>query len=105
MDAPRQPDGPPIRDGKSYSQIACLAEDMVRPFVAIATVLRAAGLSAPEVLAANLDAGLALVEDLDSRLYGREVAAGASQAELWRAAVDVLVHLRSVAVPSGRAGP
>ena len=100
MDAPRQPDGPPIRDGKSYSQIACLAEDMVRPFVAIAAVLRAAGLSAPEVLAANLDAGLALVEDLDSRLYGREVAAGASQAELWRAAVDVLVHLRGVAVPS-----
>src|SRR5262249_41635268 len=47
MDAPRQPDGPPLRDGKSYSQIACLAEDMVRPFVAIGAVLRTAGLSAP----------------------------------------------------------
>ena len=35
MDAPRQPDGPPIRDGKAYSRIAHLAEDMVRPFVAI----------------------------------------------------------------------
>ena len=35
MDAPRQPDGPPIRDGKPYSRIAHLAEDMVRPFVAI----------------------------------------------------------------------
>jgi tRNA threonylcarbamoyl adenosine modification protein YjeE len=100
MDAPRQPDGPPIRDGKSYSQIACLAEDMVRPFVAIAAVLRTAGLSAPEVLAADLDAGLALVEDLDDRLYGRQVAAGASQAELWRAAVDVLVRLRGVPLPA-----
>jgi N-acetylmuramate 1-kinase len=99
MDAPRQPDGPPIRDGKSYSKIACLAEDMVRPFVAIGGVLRASGLSAPEVLAADLDAGLLLVEDLDDRLYGREVAAGASQAELWRAAVDVLVHLRCVPLP------
>ena len=38
MDAPRQPDGPPIRDGKSYSRIAHLAEDMVRPFVAIGAV-------------------------------------------------------------------
>ncbi|HEX6002295.1 MAG TPA: tRNA (adenosine(37)-N6)-threonylcarbamoyltransferase complex ATPase subunit type 1 TsaE [Hyphomicrobiaceae bacterium] len=100
MDAPRQPDGPPIRDGRSYSQIACLAEDMVRPFVAIAAVLRAAGLSAPEVLAAHLDAGLLLVEDLDDRLFGRQVAAGASQRELWRAAVDVLVRLRGVPVPA-----
>jgi N-acetylmuramate 1-kinase len=99
MDAPRQPDGPPIRDGKSYSKIACLAEDMVRPFVAIGGVLRAAGLSAPYVLAADLDVGLLLVEDLDDRLYGREIAAGASQAELWRAAVDALVHLRRVPVP------
>ncbi|MBO0765806.1 MAG: tRNA (adenosine(37)-N6)-threonylcarbamoyltransferase complex ATPase subunit type 1 TsaE [Hyphomicrobiaceae bacterium] len=100
MDAPRQPDGPPIRDGKSYGQIACLAEDMVRPFVAIGAVLRAAGLSAPNVLAADLDAGLLLVEDLDDRLYGREIAAGASQAELWGAAVEALVHLRRVPVPA-----
>jgi N-acetylmuramate 1-kinase len=98
MDAPRQPDGPPIRDGRSYSQIACLAEDMVGPFVAISARLRAAGLSTPEVLAADDGRGLALVEDLDDRLYGRMVAAGASQAELWRAAVDVLVHLRQVPV-------
>ena len=39
MDAPRQPDGPPVRDGKAYSRIAHLAEDMVRPFVAIGAVL------------------------------------------------------------------
>jgi aminoglycoside/choline kinase family phosphotransferase len=56
-------------------------------------------LSAPEVLAADLDSGLALVEDLDDRLYGRQVAAGASQAELWCAAVDVLLHLRRIPVP------
>ena len=99
MDAPRQPDGPPIRDGRSYSKIACLAEDMVRPFVAVGAVLRASGLSAPDVMAADLDAGLLLVEDLDDRLYGREIATGASQVVLWRAAVDALVHLRGVPVP------
>jgi hypothetical protein len=100
MDAPRQPDGPPIRDGKSYSRIACLAEDMVRPFDAISGTLRSVGLSAPAVHTADLNAGLLLVEDLGDRLFGREIAAAASQAELWQAAVDALVHLRRSPVPS-----
>lgn len=99
MDAPRQPDGPPIRDGKPYSQLAHLAEDMVRAFVAVARPLREAGLSAPEVLAADVPNGLLLVEDLGDRLFAAEIAAGTSQAQLWRAAVDVLVHLRRVPVP------
>ena len=101
MDAPRQPDGPAIRDGKSYSQIACLAEDMVRPFVAVGAALRGAGLSAPGVLAADLDKGLLLVEDLGDRLFGPEVAAGTPQARLWRTAVDALIELRRVPVPKG----
>jgi hypothetical protein len=100
MDAPRQPDGPPIRDGKPYSQIAHLAEDMARAFVAISRPLRAAGLSAPEVLAHDLAHGLLLVEDLGDRLFGPEIGAGAPQAEMWQAAVDVLVHLRQVPVPA-----
>ncbi len=98
MDAPRQPDGPPIRDGKSYSQIAHLAEDM-RPFSAISNALRREGLSAPEVFAEDLDKGLLLIEDMGDRVFGQEIFRGASQAELWRSAVDVLVHLRSVPVP------
>lgn len=99
MDAPRQPDGPPVRDGKPYSQIAHLAEDM-RPFSAIADALRAAGLSAPEILAQNLASGLLLIEDLGDRVYGAELQRGAAQAELWRAAVDVLLQLRGVPVPA-----
>ena len=43
MDMPKQPDGPVIEDGKTYSEIAHLAEDAV-PFVAIASALRSAGL-------------------------------------------------------------
>jgi len=98
MDAPRQADGPPIRDGKPYSRIANLAEDL-RPWVAVTSALRAAGLSAPEVLAQDLDAGLLLVEDLGDAVFGLTVEKGeADQAELWRAAVDVLVHLRRVPV-------
>ncbi|MDX2203889.1 MAG: tRNA (adenosine(37)-N6)-threonylcarbamoyltransferase complex ATPase subunit type 1 TsaE [Hyphomicrobiaceae bacterium] len=98
MDAPRQPDGPPVRDGKPYSQIAHLAED-VRPFSAIDQALRAAGISAPQIYAEDLEQGLLLTEDMGDRVFGQEIARGASQAELWRAAVDVLVHLRTVPVP------
>lgn len=98
MDAPRQPDGPPIRDGLPYSRIAHLAED-VRPFVAVAGLLREAGLSAPRIHAADLDAGLLLIEDLGSDVFGAALARGASQETLWRAATDVLVALRRVAVP------
>lgn len=92
MDAPRMPDGPPIRDGKPYSRIAHLAED-VRPFVAIARHLRERGLSAPEILAADLDAGLLLIEDLGDRVFGAEVARGSDQRMLWRMGVDALVEL------------
>ncbi|MFL0691050.1 MAG: tRNA (adenosine(37)-N6)-threonylcarbamoyltransferase complex ATPase subunit type 1 TsaE [Agrobacterium tumefaciens] len=63
MDAPKRPNGPPIRDGKPYSQLVHLAED-VRPFVAIGQALRQRGFAAPEVLAQDLDAGLLLLEDL-----------------------------------------
>jgi aminoglycoside/choline kinase family phosphotransferase len=100
MDAPIQPDGPPIRDGLSYSRIARLAENMVRPFVAVGAVLRDAGLSAPAIEAFDLDRGLLLVEDLGNRAFTTEIAAGASQAELWRAAVDALIRLREVPVPA-----
>ena len=44
MNAPRRPDGPPVRDGKPYSAIAHLAED-VNPFVAMARGLKARGFS------------------------------------------------------------
>ena len=94
MDAPRQPDGPPIRDGMPYSRIAHIAED-VRPFVAIARHLRGLGLSAPEILAADFDAGLLLTEDLGHRVYGEELRRGGSQPELWRAAVDALLTLHT----------
>lgn len=99
MDWPRQPDGPPIRDGLPYSRIAHLAED-VRPFVAIADALRHEGVATPSVLAADLDTGLLVIEDFGDRVFGRELASGADQVTLWEAALDILVHLRSV--PAGK---
>ena len=63
MISPPRPDGPPVRYGKPYSAIAKLAEN-IRPFVAIDSALRAEGLSAPEIYAADLTGGFAVLEDL-----------------------------------------
>ncbi len=97
MNAPRRPDGPPVRDGKPYSAIAHLAED-VTPFIAVDKALRARGLSAPEIFAADRDAGLLVLEDL-----GHEaVVAGEPPApieERYQAAVDLLAELHRASLP------
>ena len=92
MNAPRQPDGPPIRDGKPYSALVHLAED-VTPFVAVAGALRERGLAAPAIYAFDLDRGFLILEDLGDRAFGGEVAGGRPLKELWAPAVDVLVEL------------
>jgi tRNA threonylcarbamoyl adenosine modification protein YjeE len=92
MNAPRQPDGPPIRDGKPYSALVHLAED-VTPFVAVANALRARGLSAPKIDAFDLDQGLIVLEDFGHGVFGAEMARGTPQDALWGTAVDVLLAL------------
>ncbi len=98
MDSPPMPDGPPVRDQKAYSAIAHLAED-VRPFVAVAAALRAKGLSAPDILAHDLERGFLILEDLGTRLLAAEIAAGADEEGLYRSAVDALLALAQHPAP------
>src|SRR5450759_5190361 len=67
MNLPKRPDEPPVHDGKPYSAIAHLAEN-VTPFVAMAQALRARELSAPGIFAADRAAGLLVIEDLGNEL-------------------------------------
>ncbi len=97
MNAPRQPDGPPIRDGKPYSRIAHLAES-VTPFVAVATLLRARGFAAPKIYAADLGQGFLLIEHLGAE--GFLDASGAPVAERYLAAARLLAHLHAVEWPA-----
>jgi len=94
MDSPRQPDGPPIRDGKPYSQIVHLAED-VYPFVAIDLALRDRGFAAPQIYESDCESGLLLIEDLgpDTLLDGD----GKPIEERYREAVACLAALHAVA--------
>lgn len=94
MNAPRMPDGPPIRDGLPYSRLAHLAES-VTPFSAVARLLRSRGFAAPEIHAQDLDQGLLLIEDLGrdgildaqgAPIAARYCAAGALLADMHRVA-------------------
>jgi N-acetylmuramate 1-kinase len=97
MNAPPQPDGPPVRDGKPYSAVAHLAENTV-PYVAIAAALRQRNLSAPEILHADTDQGLVLMQDLgDVRIVEGEPPKPIESRYL--AALDVLIALHRRRLP------
>jgi tRNA threonylcarbamoyl adenosine modification protein YjeE len=96
MNAPRQPDGPPVRDGKPYSQIAHLAED-VTPFVAIAHLLAGKGFRAPEIHAFDLEKGIVLLEHLgDSGVIDDDRA---PLADRYLAAVETLADMHALTWP------
>lgn len=66
------------------------------PFIAIAEWLGGIGLSAPELLARDLDRGLLLIGDFgDDRLRERLDVDDARESELYEVATDVLIHLHS----------
>ena len=97
MNAPRRGDGPPVRDGKSYNEIAHLADSVI-PFVAIANGLRQYGFSTPEIYHADLDQGLLLLEDLgDEQMVQGDPSAPIR--ERYEAAVDALIALHAERLP------
>ncbi|HCD83575.1 MAG TPA: bifunctional tRNA (adenosine(37)-N6)-threonylcarbamoyltransferase complex ATPase subunit type 1 TsaE/phosphotransferase, partial [Agrobacterium sp.] len=63
MDWRRPLRGAIVADGKTYAEIAHLAQD-ARSFVAIGNYLGNSGFCAPEILAADTDQGILLLEDL-----------------------------------------
>ena len=68
-----------------------------RPFLAMATRIAAAGLHAPQVLAADVDQGFVLLSDLGTRPYidALREADGAEANRLMRDAIRALVHWQS----------
>ncbi|WP_050527101.1 aminoglycoside phosphotransferase family protein [Pseudorhodobacter aquimaris] len=70
-------------------------------FIAIGGHLNAIGLSAPRILAQDLQRGFLLLEDLGDALFTRVIQQEpAQEAELYAAATDVLLHLQSNAPPA-----
>jgi N-acetylmuramate 1-kinase len=66
----------------------------VQPFVQVAGVLQQAGLSVPQILAADPGQGLLLLEDFGDATYTRLLAADAgAEAALYELALETLIHL------------
>ncbi|MTJ84157.1 MAG: phosphotransferase [Telmatospirillum sp.] len=68
-------------------------EEDVRPFLAIRAQLERLNFSAPGLLAADIGAGLLLLEDLGDDTFTRLLASGADEAALYTLATDVLIDL------------
>jgi tRNA threonylcarbamoyl adenosine modification protein YjeE len=76
----------------------------VRPFVAMARHLAAAGLSAPELLAVDREDGLLLMEDFGDDLLARVAAADpAAEPVLYAAAAETLAAIQAAPPPTGLA--
>ena len=90
MDWAKGPDGPPIYDGKPYSQIAHLAESMPA-YCRMVDWLTAHGLEAPAILARDEAAGFALMQDFGDRHIAND--AQIDRAVFYHEAIANLLHL------------
>jgi len=97
MKVPSGKEGPPVRQGRTYGEIARLAQSM-EPFVALSRGLRARGFSAPEIYVADLHNGLLLLEDLGTQAITSGEPAVPSY-EGYETAVDVLIALHAQRLP------
>jgi N-acetylmuramate 1-kinase len=96
MISPPRPDGPAVRLGKPYSAIAHLAED-IRPYLALGPALADMGFSTPTILAADMKAGLAIIEDFGNAFIAED---GVPVADRYAEAVAVLARLHGEETPA-----
>jgi len=98
--APCPPDATPAeRAAAGYNALARLAAGRVDAFVATAGYLRAQGLSAPVIVAADAARGLAVLEDLGDGLFARLIEDGQDEAPLYDGAIAALVQLHRTEPP------
>lgn len=102
MDAPKGVETPSEPEGASveercelgYNALARLAGPNPESFTAIAKELTMRGFSAPQIIAANIDYGLILLEDFGDDLFARVIKEDPSQERrLYEAAIDTLAAI------------
>lgn len=96
MNSPTISNSPILKDGKTYYDLAHLAQD-IRPFVYIANFLQSVGLRTPRLYEKSLNDGFLLHEDLGSgKLVDNQ---NIPLTERYIAAVDALAHLHNHNIP------
>lgn len=88
MDWPRRSPQPPLLDGLSYPDLVHVADDPLS-FIALSRTLNEHGFRAPQVIAADLSAGLLLQDDLGSDFI---VADGRPMPDRYLAAAELLAE-------------
>lgn len=113
MDQPASAESPPAdpawsperRKAEGWNATARLSAGRIEAFAAVAAHLRALGLSAPEIVALDAPAGLAVLEDFGDDLFARVIERGEAETPLYLAAVEVLARLHDAETPDVLAGP
>jgi len=114
MDQPAAAESPPCgpdwddaaRKAAGWNATARLSAGRVEAFASVAAHLKRHGLSAPEVVALDAPAGLAVLEDLGEGVFANLIAANAAdERELYFSAIDVLARLHAEAPPAVLEGP
>ena len=102
-EAPSEPEGASVADRKvlGYNALARLAGPNPEAFASIANELAKRGFSAPNIIAADLEKGFILLEDLGDDLYARVIANDpAKETPLYEAAIDTLAAIYRSTFPA-----
>jgi len=108
MDQPQNAESPPAseqaaaaeRKALGYNAVARLAGADTKRFAAVAEHLRHRGLAAPQIHAADHTQGFVVLEDFGDTLYADRLLNGASEPDLYKAAVEVLAKLHAKTAPN-----
>jgi aminoglycoside/choline kinase family phosphotransferase len=108
MNAPKAQESPPCgrddspaqRQAAGYNALQRLAACRIDAFVGADLYLRSLGLSAPEIVAFDVESGFAVLEDLGEDLFARRIEGGEPPAPFYDAAIDLLIRLHAEPAPS-----
>ena len=92
MDMPTASDGPVIKDGKTYSQIAHIAEGIV-VVAGVNKELCRQGFSAPVSLQQDLSNGLMIIEDFGDQVFGNLLNNGDDISQPMQVATELLAEM------------
>jgi N-acetylmuramate 1-kinase len=114
MKAPPGNENPPCpphategeRQELGWNAVSRLAASRVEAFMAVANHLNGLGFSAPQIFAADAQAGYAVIEDLGPDLFAEILAQGkADEISLYAVAGETLAALHRQAIPSQLSSP
>ncbi|HEX8660949.1 MAG TPA: aminoglycoside phosphotransferase, partial [Brevundimonas sp.] len=108
MDQPAAAESPPAdpswsperRKAEGWNAVARLSAGRIEAFAAVAAHLTSLGLSAPEIVAVDAAAGLAVIEDFGDDLFVHVIKAGEPEEPLYLAAVEALAALHDAPTPA-----